>query len=431
MNSGDTTRRTRALLPFMALESATLLSGIGNGIVIVALPWLILERTGSATLAGTLAAITALPTMAAALFSGTIVDLVGRRLVSVVSDLFSLVAVALIPILDATVGLSFAGLAVLAVFGAVFDPAGVGARESMLPEAADAAHIRLSRANGIHEAVWGAAFLLGPGLGGLLIAWVGAASTFWSTAVMFAMSALVMIVVAVPGAGKPAVDDKPEGMWSGTKEGLQFLWRDRPQRALAVLMMALVMLYLPVEAVVFPVHFESLDQPGSLGLVLMALSAGGIVGALSFGWLTRRFTMYRIFLAALTLTSVAFVPMVPLPALYILLPCAALVGLAFGPVQPILNTVMQTRTPSRLRGRVVGLQSALQYAAGPIGYLAVGPIVDNYGVVAAMAVVALGFFVVTAIAFLWPVLRQIDQSAPDGAPPQRPHVEDAPPPRPG
>ena len=51
--------------------------------------------------------------------------------------------------------------------GAVFDPAGAGAREAMLPEAAESAGLSLPRANGIHEAIWGAAFLLGPGLGGL------------------------------------------------------------------------------------------------------------------------------------------------------------------------------------------------------------------------------------------------------------------------
>jgi len=79
------------------LESATLLSGTGtgtgNGVATVALPWLILERTGSATAAGLVAAGTTLPLLLSSLFSGTVVDLVGlvgRRRVSLVSDLLSL-----------------------------------------------------------------------------------------------------------------------------------------------------------------------------------------------------------------------------------------------------------------------------------------------------------------------------------------------------
>ncbi|MDA9913012.1 hypothetical protein N9D66_00970 [Candidatus Nanopelagicales bacterium] len=75
--------------PFLAVEAGTGLSGAANGITIVALPWLVLERTGSATAAGVLAAITAVPTMVAALLSGTIVDKAGRRKVSVISDIMS------------------------------------------------------------------------------------------------------------------------------------------------------------------------------------------------------------------------------------------------------------------------------------------------------------------------------------------------------
>ena len=69
----------------------------------------------------------------------------------------------------------------LAVIGAFFDPAGITARESMLPEAARAAGLPLERANGMHEAIWGVAYLVGPGVGGLLIAVVGATNAFWAT----------------------------------------------------------------------------------------------------------------------------------------------------------------------------------------------------------------------------------------------------------
>ena len=172
---------TRRWKPFLAVEAGTALSGIGNGVTTVALPWLVLERTGSATAAGLLAAITAVPTMIAALLSGTVVDKVGRRRVSVISDVLSLVSVALIPILDARIGLDFTLIAVLAVFGAVFDPAGMGARESMVPEAAESAQLTLSKANGIHEAVWGGAYVIGPAVGGVLIGFFGASATFWAT----------------------------------------------------------------------------------------------------------------------------------------------------------------------------------------------------------------------------------------------------------
>ena len=97
----------------------------------------------------------------------------------------------------------------------------------MLPEAARAAGLQLERANGAHEAVWGVAFLVGPGLGGLLIALVGATNAFWATALCFAMSASLMIMVRVPGAGRPAVHQRLSGFWPATREGLVFLCGSR------------------------------------------------------------------------------------------------------------------------------------------------------------------------------------------------------------
>ena len=90
----------------------------------VAFPWLVLELTGSASAAAAIGAITLLPLLLTSLVSGTLVDMVGRRRVSVTSDVLSLVSVAAIPVLNGLVGLSFGLLAGLAVLGAFFDPAG-------------------------------------------------------------------------------------------------------------------------------------------------------------------------------------------------------------------------------------------------------------------------------------------------------------------
>jgi MFS family permease len=415
----------RRWLPFAAIETATLLSGAANGVTVVALPWLVLDLTGSATATGGLAAAMAVPTMIAALLAGTLVDKLGRRRVSIGSDVLSLVSVALIPILDATIGLTYAIVVALAVAGAVFDPAGAGAREAMLPEAAEAAGLTLPRANGIHEAIWGGAFLLGPGLGGLLIALIGPAGTFWSAAAMFVGSILVIAVVPIPAAGRPD-QHAMGGFWSATAEGLLFIWHDRLQRAMGLLLMGMVAVYLPIEGVVLPVYFQEQDLPIGLGAVLMVMSAGGIIGALAYGGLARRFRTRSIFVGAMVATAVLFIPFALLPPLALMLPLALLIGAGFGPVQPTINVVMQTRTPPRLRGRVVGVLTATAYAAGPFGYIVAGPLVDLIGVSGTMLVAAAGFVILAVIGLLLPSLHAADEIGPDSRPP----IEDLPPPRP-
>ena len=100
--------------PLLLLEAATLVSGAGNGVAMVALPWLALELTGSAAAAGAVATAAALPLIFASLFSGTVVDIFGRRRTAIVADLFSLVSVAAIPIAHATIGLNLGLLIALA-----------------------------------------------------------------------------------------------------------------------------------------------------------------------------------------------------------------------------------------------------------------------------------------------------------------------------
>ncbi|HXV94305.1 MAG TPA: MFS transporter [Pseudonocardia sp.] len=399
--------------PLVLLEASTLLSATGNGIAMVALPWLILDRTGSATAAGVVAAATAVPLLFASLFAGWLVDRIGRRRTAVLSDLASAASVAAIPLVDAAGQLTLPVLAALAVLGAVIDPAGVTARETLLPAAARAAHWRLDRVNGVHEAVFGLAFLVGPGVGGVLIGAVGPVATLWATAAGFVLSLLLVALVRLPGAGRPA--ESPAGVWRATREGLAFVWHDRLLRTIALLTMALVALYLPVEAVILPAQFVAEGAPERLGLVVMALSGGGVVGALLFGAVGHRFGRRAVFVAAVVGACAALLGMATLPPYPLLVALAALVGLLYGPVNPIANYAMQIRTPERLRGRVVGVMTSSAYAAGPVGYLVAGPLVEWLGVRPAFLTMAAALLV-AAVAFAPSrALRELDAAVEPGS----------------
>ncbi len=393
-------------MPLLGLETATLLSGAGNGAATVVLPWLVLERTGSAGSAGILAAATALPLLIASLFSGTIVDRIGRRRTAVGSDVLSACSVAAIPVVDQLVGIDLFWLVVLAVVGAVFDPAGVTARETMLPATAARAGWPLERVNGVHEAVWGVAFLVGPGLGGVLIATVGAADALWVTAVGFALSAFLVAVIRVPDAGPPVAADAPDSIWNGTVEGLRFVARDPLLRGLTVMTAVIVSVYMPIEGVLLPVHFESQAEPGRLGAIIMAMSFGGIVGALGYSALSGRLRRARAFRGALVVTAAFLVVLAALPPYLVMLAAAIGIGVAYGPVGPILNLAMQTRTTEAMRGRVVGIITSTEYAAGPIGYLVVGAATQRMGVRPTLMIVAV---LVAAVAVAGLFVRSLDE----------------------
>ena len=173
----------------LILTSAFLAAG-ANGISMVAFPWLVLQRTGSAVDASVVAGAATLPLLFATLVAGTAVDFLGRRYVAMLSDAMSAVSVAAIPVLALVLGtdmLTTVVLAGLAALGAFFDPAGMTARQSMLPEAAHRAGWTLDHTNSVYEAVFNLAYITGPGVGGLLIATLGGVHTMWVTAAAFRM----------------------------------------------------------------------------------------------------------------------------------------------------------------------------------------------------------------------------------------------------
>ncbi|MUM16548.1 MFS transporter [Mycobacterium sp. CBMA271] len=398
--------------PVFLLLFASVVAAIGNGISIVALPWLVLQRTGSAADAAIVAAAGTLPLVFSTLISGTAVDFFGRRKMSIASDVLSFLSVSAIPILAMTTGLSVPLLAALAAVGALFDPAGITARESMLPAAAKAAGWSLDRMNSMYEAAFNVAYIVGPGLGGLLIAAIGGVNTMWATAATFVVSILAIAFLKVDGSGAPATETRPTGVFSGAVEGLKFVWSVKILRTLALIDMAITALYLPIESVLFPKYFSDKGTPQQLGWVLMAISVGGLIGALGYATMVRHVKRRTIMLCATFTAGATTLGMSLLPPIAILLVLCACLGFIYGPVAPIANYVMQTRSPEHLRGRVVGVMTSTAYCAGPLGFMLAGPIADQFGIASTLTILGVPMLLIAIASTQMPVLRELDHAEP-------------------
>ncbi len=404
-------RRRELLL----LESANALGGVSNALVLVVVPWLVLERTGSAAAAGLAAALTGVPGIVVAPLVGLAVDRLGRKTVSVASDLFSAASVVLFPLLDAVDRLDLAAILALTVLGAVFDPAGYTARKALIPDVARSSTVSVAQANGIHEGIFAAGWVVGPMVGALAIATVGTVGAMWFACVAFVAAAAASALLRVAdragpsGTGGAAAAGSPErSTWDSLRLGVRVLLADRPVWLLTVAVAVITLIYMPTEAVLLPVHFEAQDAPGSFGVVLSALAAGGMLGAFGYGWVDARLSRYRIATAFITLACVAYVPLALLPRPAVMVVAAFFLGLAWGPMEPLLNSLVQDRFPESQHGRVYGVQLALFYAAPPLGQLLAGLGVEAWGVGPAFLAVAAGLVVTAVVVNLVPALRGLD-----------------------
>jgi H+ antiporter protein len=399
--------------PLFLILFGALMAGAGNGISIVAFPWLVLQRNGSALNASIVAMAGTLPLLAATLIAGAAVDYLGRKRVSMISDALSALSVAAVPLLALTFGVQVINVAVLAglaALGAFFDPAGMTARETMLPEASVRAGWTLDHANSVYEAIFNLAYIVGPGIGGLLIATLGGVNTMWVTAAAFAMSIASIGFLRLEGAGKPDRTALPEGVWAGIVEGLKFVWHNKVLRTLAIVDLTATGLYMPMESVLFPKYFTDRNEPAQLGWVLMALSIGGLIGALGYALLSKYSNKRTVMLTAVLTLGVAMTIIAFLPPLPVILVLCAVVGLVYGPIAPIYNYVMQTHAPQHLRGRVVGVMGSLAYAAGPLGLILAGPLADAAGLHATFLALSLPMLILGLVAVFLPALRELDRA---------------------
>lgn len=349
----------------------------------ITIPWLILEETGSPAFAGIVAAVSALPGLLISPIGGWLVDHLGRRAVSVGAELLSALAVIAFPIVAMINGLSSITILLIAVIGAIFDPAGYTARKTLLADVAKASDIELDCLNGIHEGFMGISWIFGPAVGAGLISTVGAVNSFWASAGLFVIAALAIAFLRVGNLAKDAQDlAKANGEKSdkSLRIGFQVLWRDKLLRTLTIAILIIAAVYLPTETVVLPTYFEEQKNPGGLGILISALAAGSAIGSFGYGWISARMSRKNLVRATLIGTATSIVPMAFLPPFPLFLLAAFLLGLSWGPFNPLITSLIQERVRADQQGRVFGVQTAVFYAAPPLGMVFAGLSVEKLGV---------------------------------------------------
>jgi len=371
------------------LQFSNFTSGLANSIVMITIPWLILERTDSPAFAGLVVAISALPGLIISPIGGWLIDHVGRRAVSISADILSSLSVIAFPLFASLFGLTNLAILLIAFFGAIFDPAGYTARRTLLSDVARDTKSDLDRLNGIHEGFLGVSWIAGPAVGAWLIASVGAINSFWVSAVLFILAALSIALLRVSHVNESTNETSEIKSDRGLRVGFVTLWQDKLLRTITIAILVIAAVYLPTESVVLPTYFENLGNPTGLGLVISALAGGSAIGAFGYGWITKRVSRRAIARFTLIGSAIAIIPMAALPPLPILIGSGFLLGLAWGPFTPLMSTLIQQRVPADQHGRVFGVQTAVFYAAPPLGMVISGLAVERFGVSATYVGLAL------------------------------------------
>lgn len=417
--------------PFVAVLVANTISIAGSSLTLIGVPWFVLQTTGSAGRAGIVAFCATLPVAVAALVGGPVIDRIGRRRVSAVSDLICGLSVGAIPLLHYAGLLEFWMLCALMAVGGLVHTPGLTARYVLLPHLAEHAGTTVARAASLYDAVSRGARMIGAALAGVLIATVGAESVLLLDAATFGASALLVgaFLRGIPAAEPQRAAGKASlaGYRAELAEGWRFLTRARLLLGITVMVMMTNGLDQGWSSVLLPVHGrDALGGAAALGLMIALFGGFALLGALFYGAWGERFPRRTVFAGAFLLCGAprfvvpAFTD-TPLP----LAVTMALSGLGAGVLNPILTTVIMERVPDALRSRVAGVTTAGCELTMPLGGLAAGLLVDGFGLTRTLLVFGGVYFLVTLTPLVFPAWRGLNSVPVSRTEPTRPSAEPA------
>ncbi|OLL70428.1 hypothetical protein Ae168Ps1_6175c [Pseudonocardia sp. Ae168_Ps1] len=371
-----------ALREFRALWSAEVVSILGDQLARVAFSVLVYDRTSSAALSATVYALTFLPALLGGALLGWVADRYPRRRVMIGSDLARAALVA--PM--AWPGLPLPVLCTLIVVMVLLSSPHSAAQGALLPEV-----LRgdlLERGYAVRQVTGQIAQVAGFATGGALLALLSPQSALLANAATFVLSAAVLTAGVTPRAAPAAPETGEARSWArDIVEGARTVFGDPSRRTLAVVVW-LAGTYIAPEGVVAPYAAQLGAGPVAVGVLLAAIPAGSVVGAIIFTrWVPQR-TRERWMLP---LAVVAGVPLIVSAIATSVVAIAALWALSGAAVAAALIQAQAgfvRRTPAEARGRATGLAAAGLIGAQGIGLLAAGLLAEWSSPDVAVAVTA-------------------------------------------
>jgi len=348
---------------FRMLWLASLASNVGSWMHLVAASWLMTSLSTSAALVALLQTANSGPSVALALPAGALADVLDRRRLVLATQAWQLVVAAALGVLTLAHVTTPAVLLAMTFALAAGSALGLPAFSALTPELVP--REQLAAAISLNSVILTGSQAIGPAIGGLIVASLGAGAVFVVNAVSF-----LAVVAAVAAWRRPAQATRlpPEHVASAIRTGLRFVANAPAFRVVLIRSGAYVLSFsaLPALLAVFTrlrLHGSASDY----GLLLGALGVGGVSGALILPRVRAKWSTDRIVIAgtltyAAALAVVATLRSVPLACLILI--AAGLAGMAN---MSSLNIASQTVLPDWVRGRglaIVQLTFMLAIAAG-------------------------------------------------------------------
>ncbi len=388
-------RKLLANGPLTKLLFGEFISGIGDWLYIVAIFVVIYRESGDAALVGLFGAVRLIPYIVLSIPAGVVADRFERRLVLLASDIGRASVMVALIILVTVHGpvWAIAGLAIVATcFSAFFYPAIGAYLPSLVTDERE-----LGPANSAWASLQNVSYILGPALGGLLLA-------FGSVSLAFIVNALSFVVIGVilwtlPSSARTAA---PQPADSSDEASAAIPAASSPPIArLPLTGLAFIQLVsgflgggVQVLTVVLAINVLNAGEAAN-GYLNAAIGVGGLLGALASGVLVLRRGLGAPLVVGSLVFGVGFVVLGAVPVLLVALISIAVASAGWLVIDVVMTTIFQRIVPDQLRGRWTGVFMSLNTLAGAAGAFALPVLVVGVGALPSLGLSGLAMVVAT------------------------------------
>lgn len=352
----------------------------GTWVQSVAQQWLVLKLTGSAFKLGLVTTVQFIPLLLLSLVGGVIADRVTKRDLLLATQVVACLLAIALGTLVRTGQVQFWHVLVFAAALGTVNAFYTPARQAFVPELVD--KDAMLNAVALNSAIFNGARVVGPAVGGVLVAAVGLSLNFYLNAASY-VAVIIGLLLIRPRP--PRAEARAENMFHNLKEGLVYI-KAAPIVLTLLALVGVASLFAINFSILLPLFAEYVLHIGSsgYGFLMAAMGVGSLVGSLFLAFLTRQeYARRLVYVGAMTLTVAD-----------IILGFSRIVGVSVGLLIVIglsqtlftttANTSILTLTPRRLQGRVMSVYSLMFLGMTPFGSFLMGSIAQRFGAPAAM-----------------------------------------------
>ena len=380
-----------------------IISLMGSTVQIIGQSWLVLELTHSAWQLGLVGALQALPILLFSIFGGVFADRWPKRRVLLVTQSAAMIQALLLWILIATGVVQLWHLYVLVLLLGFTNSLGRPASRAFIVEMVG--REELPNAVALYSSISSLARIVGPGLGGIIVAVSGVTMLFLLNALSFLPVIVGLALIRSHELHVQALPRRSAGeqqkTWLSLHEGMKYVWRT-PTVLWMILVVGLVLLFGSNFNVVLPLFATDVLKVGSMGFGFLsaATGVGALISAFWLAWGSQKPTIRSVLIGMLVFGVLEAI--FAFSRIYLLsLLLIASVGFAEEAFAMQAVTMLQTVTPDHLRGRVISVQVLFFDGSLPLGYVLMGWLSGLCGAPIAMLIGALLSLLVVGAGWIW------------------------------